>query len=45
MCACSYVKIFHAVEQIDDDGASRQVFQQRGFDLRHVDVVGAEVSE
>jgi hypothetical protein len=45
MGARSYVEIRHAVEQINDDGAGRQVCQQRGLDLPNVDVVGAEVSE
>ena len=37
MGARSYVEIRHAMEQIDDGGASRQVSQQRGLDLPRPD--------
>jgi len=39
------LEVGYAVEQIDNGRVSTQILQQRGFHLRDIDVVGAEVGE
>jgi hypothetical protein len=39
----AYAKPRHALQQIDDDRARRQMLEQGRLELAHVDVVGAEV--